>query len=443
SSPGCPRLDPPGGDRRHRAPQLGFAPPFEANIVAALGFAFGGPLDKGPPVGLLDRFRRRKDTDPGVRASRIRRHAEAEGDEAAFDELQDVFLRHGFKPELCRLAAELLRAQGRGRAADLFARVADTPHDVRALFELGSHLLSTEAPHLAIAALESALTSAPFDGVIRSELAIAQARAGRPADAAKTLALHPRLAVDPGALFQFAWASLLSGDVGAAERAGGELQLHRRDALTQKLEVALARAAKFPLTREADARDFLFVEHASLLVQTGREAGGRYGVLRLDRDDIATLASSLGWVLRKLRPLAARVHTLPEGSAFAAVVARALGVDVEPFDGTRTQSSIVIVDEARHLEEIDQRFFSDVNLLTVALSMNWSESHRRVPHVVGVLSRTVEHGDDCFDLDGVELNDDEASEALRRFVDARHTLFAPGGDHVASAYVPDAPLPWP
>ena len=165
---------------------------------------------------------------------------EREGARAAWSVLE-AGLRSDPDPlELFHLAGHVLRLGGEHETAELFDRAADAPHDPQRLFELGSELLREEQPEAAAAMLERALAFAPFDAVVWSDLALAQARAGRPRAVMETLALHPCLAEDPGALFQFAWAALLAGDLEAAE--GALAELHQAPALRTLLEHAVARA---------------------------------------------------------------------------------------------------------------------------------------------------------------------------------------------------------
>ncbi|MCC6875869.1 MAG: hypothetical protein IT378_16295, partial [Sandaracinaceae bacterium] len=228
----------------------------------------------------------------------------------AFAAIERVLMDDPEAQELMHLAATILRRDAQPETAELFDRAADAPGDTQLLLQLGSDLLSRDAPALAATFLERALAFAPFDAVIRSELALAYARQGRPDRVVETLALHPCLADDPGALFEFAWASLLTGDLESAEGAARALAMtpQTRD-LRRKLENTLARA-RLGTAGAPDARDFLFIEHGALLLDAAGPYGGRYDALELDDARIVGLAARAAWAVRELVPLPHRVVAL-------------------------------------------------------------------------------------------------------------------------------------
>ncbi|MCC6872796.1 MAG: hypothetical protein IT378_00695, partial [Sandaracinaceae bacterium] len=78
-------------------------------------------------------------------------------------------------------------------------------------------------------------------------------------------------------------------------------------------------------------------------------------------------------------------------------------------------------------------------VVVVALAMDFARSAARVPEIVGVLARAPRWPSEPKLWDPMP----ETDAALLAFVRARRALLAPAGPRVRTAYVPDAPLPWP
>lgn len=362
----------------------------------------------------------------------MRRLLAEAGPEQAWRALEAGFGADDDPVELFHLAGEVLRAGGEPHLAELFDRAADAPHDVQRLLELGSHLLGQEQPDAAAIVLERALTAAPFDAVVRSEVAIAHARAGRPDRVVETLALHPCLADDPGALFQFAWASLLTGDVDAAEGALG--QLHGAPTLRTGLENAIERARIGLESSPPRARDFLFIEHGALLLDDGGPLAGRYGDVELDAALARRLVGLAGAVLHELVPSPRRVAALDERHAWLAeAVASACGGTVLA-PGKR--AAVLVLDRAERIEEVGRESL-EPNGVVLALVMETSRALPRAPDVVGRFARSVT-GQVEGGLGEVEPLHDAALES---FVEARRAWLTRRASAVRMAYVPDAPLP--
>ncbi|HJL16386.1 MAG TPA: hypothetical protein RMH99_12060, partial [Sandaracinaceae bacterium LLY-WYZ-13_1] len=239
---------------------------------------------------------------------RLRARLEDAGAEATWPAVADALTADPEHDALLHVAAHVLRLGGEAPTAELFDRAADAPHDPQRLFELGSRLLSEEQPEVAAALLERALAFVPFDAVVRSELALAQARSGRPDKVLEALALHPCLGDDPGALFEFGWASLLTGDLEAAEGALGEL--HGAPALRRKLALALERARIGAAAEPPDARDFYFLEHGGLLLDADGPRRGRYEAWPAARWPL--VLADLGWYLKARVPRPRHVIALDE-----------------------------------------------------------------------------------------------------------------------------------
>lgn len=342
--------------------------------------------------------------------------------------------------EIFHLAGRVLRMGGETATAELFDRAADAPHDLERLLELGAELLGHGQPSAAAAVLERALRLAPFDAVVRSELAIAQARAGRPHQVVQTLALHPCLADDPGALFQFGWASLLTGDLDAAEGALATLRGAAR--LRQVLEHALARARVGSAASPPDARDFLFVEHGALLVDAGGPLAGRYDVLSVDAGRARQLLAGCAAAVQRLVSTPRRVAIWDERQrGLAEALAEACGGRaVEARDAGR--SDLVVLDRADRLAEgVPEPLHAEHlrEALVIALTMELAPALPRAPDIVGALARTVElqPGALASFLPGVG----GLAPELESFVEARQEWLAPRRRTPRIAYVPDAPLP--
>lgn len=331
---------------------------------------------------------------------------------------------------LFHLAAKVLRSAGEPATAELFDRAADAPHDPQRLFELGSELLTREQAEVAAVLLERALAFFPFDAVVRSELALAQARAGRPEAVIATLALHPCLGDDPGALFEFGWASLLAGDLDAAEGALGEL--HGAPSLRRKLQHALARARHGPME---DARDYFFVEHAGVLLDSAGRLGGRHRALEVDAARLAGWLADFGWLLEAMVQRPRHVVAVDDAAwPLADAVARACGGAVLPRTKSPPSRAIVPVFEAADVEAHDDALPDDA--LIVALTADPTRSVSRAPALVGAFAREVTLGAELFSAPA-----GEPDPALREWFEARRALLPPRGPRVRAAWIPDAPLP--
>ena len=388
-------------------------------------------------------LRRRASADHGraVHAVGAVDEAMASGDHDLALELCHAALVDGLTdPGLLRVTARVLLIRGEGRVAELFARAADVPGDPDRMAELGSALVTAGAPRAAAVVLDRALAAAPFDAVIRSELAIAQSRAGQPGRAVQTLALHPCLADDAGAIFQFAWASLLTGDLRSAATAGEQLRKHRSaPTLVRKLESALARAAIPFSASPPDARDFLFLEHGSVLLDLAPLHGGSHVEIAPDGPLVASLVSRAAQVLRGLAPKLEHVAWLDEAARPAAEeLALTLGSEAEAWRTDGTFRGVLVATRAMDLVSLDRRPAS--GLVTLALSLEWGAGTPPVPDLVGLLARRV-----TWPSGPVGLGSSAAQEdpELAAFVHGRLAVLPPNVLRVASAFVPDAPLPWP
>lgn len=337
---------------------------------------------------------------------------------------------------LLRLAAEVLRMGKERRTAELFDRAADAPHDPQRMFELGSALLSSEHPGPAAAILGRALALVPFDVVVRSELALAHARSGNPQRVLAALALHPCLADDPGALFELAWAALLTGDLDTAQGAAREL--HGVRSLRRKLELAIDRARAGPPAR--DARDFYFVEHGGLLVDARGSLAGRHDSLTVDAAWLAAVLCDVGAVVERLVPAPRHVIALDqEHRQLAEALARACAGTVLPPGQGRLPAGVLPLIEGRMIEDRlgdASRRAHDVSIF--ALTLDWSRSLKRAPEFVGAFARRVEMADGV--LEAPTCASAPSSELLQ-FVDLRRAMLPPKAERMLTAYLPDAPLP--
>jgi Flp pilus assembly protein TadD len=352
-------------------------------------------------------------------------------------------------PRLLHAAADALLVLGRKRTAELSRLFADAPHDVPRALELGSQLLAEDSLDVADAVLGHALTLAPFDAVVRSERALAQALAGRHAEVVATLSPHPCLADDPGALFQYAWSSVLSGDLEAAAGAAEELARHpSAENLRRKLLVTLRRAELPPDGDPPDARDYLFLEHGSLLLELAPVPTARFGPLELDAAHAARLLSRAAVALRLLeaRPpacIAIDETALPYAEALAAL----LGVPALPLpDAGRVPDGVLVSRTATELAGVTDRLGSHGGrVLTFAVAHPSRARTPCTPDLLGLFADRLRFSVDAEVL--AQLAKDASSRAepfharLSAFVDARRKLLPPHDlTRVPTAYLADAPL---
>ncbi len=365
--------------------------------------------------------------------ARVREALASEGARVAWSLLESSLRGDPDPLELFHLAGHVLRVGGEHALAELFDRAADAPHDPQRLFELGSDLLRADQPEAAAAMLTRSLAFAPFDAVVRSELALAQARAGRPRDVMETLALHPCLADDPGALFQFGWAALLAGDLDAAEGALAELRT--APALRSKLRDALLRARSISASTPLDARDFYFIEHGGLVLDASGPLGGRHDALSIDAARGAAILRDLGWVLRERVPAPRRVVAIDDAHrALVSAVARvAEGSVIAPGKG-RVPAAIVPLSSGDAIRDLPRESLEAEGAILFALTVDFTRSLPRAPDIVGAFARTVTLSPDA--LTAGQLGVDPA---LRAFVEARRDQLSPAG--ARTAYVADEPLP--
>lgn len=390
----------------------------------------------GSLLGLRRCSEERRRTEDAVRAALVER-----GPDSAWVLAAEALAEDPDHGALLRLAGQILRAADESETAELFDRAADAPHDPQRLFELGSALLSVEQPELASVLLERALRFEPFDAVVRSELALARARSGRPDLVLETLALHPCLGEDPGALFQFGWAALLTGDLDAARGALGELRGPL--ALRRKLALALERAELGAAKDPPDARDFYFVQHGGLLLDAGGPLRGRYESLGLDAAWTARVLQDLGWVLHRLMPSPRHVVSLDEDHLpLAEAVAMACEGRVLPAGRGRLPSGVLPLRSASSIrEQLDAISRQTDELMVFALTMDWRHIVPRAPELVGAFI----HGSGGtaplpIDVSGASRSL-AVSDDVRDFVESRRAYLPPAGTRVRSAYLPDAPLP--
>ncbi|UJR81618.1 tetratricopeptide repeat protein [Sandaracinus amylolyticus] len=318
-----------------------------------------------------------------------------------------------------RIASRAARARGMIELAVRLDRAADDPADTERLFDLAGALARQGELDAAITTLEDALAMSPFDAVLRSELAILLARAARPAESAATLALHPCLADDPGALFQFAWSSLLAGDHRAARECVPQLAEHD-DAhpLAMVLEAALDRADAVPPPR--DLRDWLFVEHGALLLD------GSAPRAPVDPDHVARiLTPSVVASLDALDDRPRRIITTDR--AVATELATRLDVELVTARAGIPEGLLVVRD-ARELEPLLAHVATHASVRTLAWTLDTSSS-AIVPDLVGtVVHRTARAPELASPAD------------LERYVTARRALLTTA--RIPRPFVPDAPLAW-
>jgi len=404
-------------------------------------------------MGLLDWLpsKRRAARDEACAAAAVASAAIlARGDaRAALACAEEALLEAPDDARLLRAAADALHVLGRLRTAELARRAADAPHDVPCALELGSHLLSEDALPLADAVLGHALSLAPFDAVVRSERALAQALSGRHDAAVATLSLHPCLADDPGALFQFAWSSLLAGDPAAASGAADELARHpSAENLRRRLVAALRRAEIPPDASPPDARDYYFLEHGALLLEPAPVASARFDALELDTAHAARIVSRAASALRLLDAappacIAVDDTALPYAQALGAslsVPARAL-----PAAG-RVPDGVLVAQTASALASVlDRLGVHEGRVITFAVAQPFAVRAPCAPDLLGVFASRLRFAVDVEQLVHTVAEDARAAPPfharLTAFVEPRRALLPPHDrERAVSAYLADAPL---
>lgn len=383
----------------------------------------------------------RKDKARAAEAARRARDTLARGDASgAFVIASTALAGNGSNSELLTISSEAMVLSGEAEMGELFLRAADAPHDASRLLELGSNLLSNEQADVASSVLSEALLLAPFDAVVRSELSLAHAYAGEPAKAVEVLAMHPCLGDDPGALFAFAWASLLAGDTGAARASVEPLAVHRSaKALVTKLEGALRRRELFVESQPRDARDFYFLEYGGVLLAPAPDHEGRFGPLDVDA---TVLSSILGRAAFALDALHVSDRPVVPVNDRAKPVAERLAKAINGFTGTmpahgRLPKMILVALEASEFEPIVPRLGDPSEVITFAITVPWARGISLAPDLVGALARRVRFS--CTDAEPTDLLDPALSLCLKAWGDE-----LPACDHdTHSAYAPDAPLPHP
>ena len=352
-------------------------------------------------------------------------------------------------PRLLHVAADALLVLGRARTAQLARLFADATHDVPRALELGSQLLVEDALDLADAVLGHALSLAPFDAVVRSERALAQALAGRHAVAVATLSLHPCLADDPGALFQFAWSSLLAGDPEAAAGACEELARHpSAENLRRKLLAALRRAEIPPDADPPDARDFLFLEHGALLLELAPAPSARFGALELDTAHAARLVSRAAVALRLLGStppacIAVDDDALPYAQALSAALA--VPTLSLPEIG-RVPDGVLVARTAAELAAVAGRLGAHGgSVVTFSIAHPYAERTPFTPDLLGLFAERLRFAVDAHELALSAADAGSGTEPfharLSAFIEARRELLPPRDlTRVPTAYLADAPL---
>lgn len=404
-------------------------------------------------MGLFDwlRGKSRAEREAALTAAVARSAATlARGDaRGALTEANGALVHAPDEPRLLHAAAAALLLLGRTRTAELSRLAADAPHDVPRVLELGSQLLIDDALDVADAVLGHALTLAPFDAVVRSERALAQALAGRHTDAVATLSLHPCLADDPGALFQFAWSSLLSGDPAASAGAAEELARHpSAENLRRKLLAALRRAEIPPDADPPDARDFLFLEHGALLLELAPVRSARFAALELDTAHAARLLSRAAVALRLLevRPpacIAIDADALPYAEALAA----ALEVPTLTLPGVgRVPDGVLVARTATQLATVHDRLGAHGGrVVTFALTHPFAERTPVTPDLLGLFAERLRFAVEPETLVETAAEAGRSAEPfharLSAFIEARRALLPPHDvARVPTAYLADAPL---
>lgn len=208
--------------------------------------------------------------------------------------------------------------------------------------------------------------------------------------------------------------------------------MRRSGELTAKLGVALRRAAVAPASDPPNARDYLYLEHGAVLLDAAGPLGGRYDSRPLDPDDSRALVDALARVIVALDLERSTVWHTARAAPLAAVIGfgSARAIEDEPVS-----SGVVMAANADELAQLDIAA-SGASVATFALVLDWTRPVGRVPDFVGLLAGSAPWQPPASSTTAVP------DPALAEFVAARAEHLPPRGRRVATAYLPDAPLPW-
>ena len=269
----------------------------------------------------------------------------------AYESLRWVFREPGFDEDTPRFIAALRLFAGISRRlsgeafADIADHAADEPDDVQALYDLGYELVENDLNWPAVCVLTRALTRAPDEPGLLSELVCALESDHRHAEAVEHLRAAPKLLRHSFLLrYLLVFNEIMRGDLAGARRANAELGDPDVEGGEQmKINVAnmLARAdltADVAALDDKDLRGWHFVITGGLLLHVSPHGfdAGMHGRYAFTQDSVSRCKQGLLLlrdVLQRWDVAPQRVLALPDrdSSILAAAAGTLLGLPVEPY----------------------------------------------------------------------------------------------------------------
>ncbi|MEW6743294.1 MAG: hypothetical protein AB1486_11100 [Planctomycetota bacterium] len=317
--------------------------------------------------------------------------------------LLDVLRHDPQHREALASAARLATMLGDLDLSRHFEKLSRSLHDAEAYYDLGYYLTGAGRPDLAAVFLGQCLELEPYQDLVRHELGYALFRARRfPAalswlrDAWRSTSLSPAESTESGLLLVecllYAREPLEAGqvlDTLTQEAALSDEQRRRCDALGR----LLGRARFLPSDREADLRDWHFVQHGGVLLrlvgahETKGAAGGRCLEASPGYAFTAAVLKLGAHLLVDLERVPERVLAASDSSVpLAAVVAHLLGRPAAPF--RETDDGLLVV---RSLAELGPRQRDLVahrdGQSLFAFCLDWRTDSPILPDIVGIMAR--------------------------------------------------------
>jgi hypothetical protein len=290
-----------------------------------------------------------------VRMREAAERLEAGDAKGAYDSLRWVFREPGFDEDTPRFVAALRLFAGISRRlsgeafADIADHAADEPDDVQALYDLGYELVENDLSWPAVCVLTRALSRAPDEPGLLSELVCALENDGRHAEAVEHLRGAPKLLRHSFLLrYLLVFNEIMRGDLAGARRAANELgdpDVEGGEQMKMNVENMLARAdltADVAALDDKDLRGWHFVITGGLLLHVsphGFDAGmhGRYAFTQDSFSRCKHGLLLLREVLQRWDVVPQRVLALPDrdSSILATAAGTLLGLPVEPYASDR------------------------------------------------------------------------------------------------------------
>jgi hypothetical protein len=275
--------------------------------------------------------------------------------QGAYASLRWVFREPGFDEDTARFVAALRMFSSIARRisgeafADIADHAADSPDDVQALYDLGYELVENELGWPAVCVLTRALTRAPDEPGLLSELVCALESDSRHAEAVAHLRAAPKLLRNSFLLrYLLVFNEIMRGDLEAARGAAKDLgvpDVEGGETMKRNVETMLARSelvGAVATLDDKDLRGWHFVITGGLLLHVspfGFDEGmhGRYAFTQDSLSRCKHGLQLLREVLQRWDVAPQRVLALPDraSSILAAAAGTLLGLPVEPYASDR------------------------------------------------------------------------------------------------------------